>query len=184
VLVPVLATLALVACLDEDRPTHPAPKTLADYTAVLKIGDTGWLCFFYAVTFGGFVGLVSFLGIFFRDQYALTNVQAGAFAMLCALTASMIPPSGRLPVGSARRHPGTDLGLYRRCRDDGGRVGPASAGSLHSTARDGHELLGMGNGAVFQLVAQRFPGEIGVITGLVGAAGGSGDSCSRTLSAA
>jgi MFS transporter, NNP family, nitrate/nitrite transporter len=94
VLVPVLATLALVACLDEDRPTHPAPKTLADYTAVLKIADTGWLCFFYAVTFGGFVGLVSFLGIFFRDQYALTNAQAGAFAMLCALTGSMIRPLG------------------------------------------------------------------------------------------
>jgi NNP family nitrate/nitrite transporter-like MFS transporter len=35
-------------------------------------------------------------------------------------------------------------------------------------------LLGMGNGAVFQLVAQRFPREIGLITGLVGAAGGLG----------
>jgi NNP family nitrate/nitrite transporter-like MFS transporter len=35
-------------------------------------------------------------------------------------------------------------------------------------------LLGMGDGAVFQLVAQRFPGEIGVITGIVGAAGGLG----------
>jgi MFS transporter, NNP family, nitrate/nitrite transporter len=35
-------------------------------------------------------------------------------------------------------------------------------------------LLGMGNGAVFQLVAQRFRGEIGVITGIVGAAGGLG----------
>src|SRR5260370_7303184 len=38
----------------------------------------------------------------------------------------------------------------------------------------GLTLLGMGNGAVFQWVAQRFPGEIGVITGLVGAAGGLG----------
>jgi MFS transporter, NNP family, nitrate/nitrite transporter len=38
----------------------------------------------------------------------------------------------------------------------------------------GLTLLGMGNGAVFQLDAQRFPGEIGVITGLVGAAGGLG----------
>jgi NNP family nitrate/nitrite transporter-like MFS transporter len=64
----------LVAFLAEDRPTHPPPKTLADYAAVLKMADTGWLCFFYAVTFGGFVGLVSFLGIFFRDQYALTNL--------------------------------------------------------------------------------------------------------------
>ena len=34
--------------------------------------------------------------------------------------------------------------------------------------------LGMGNGAVFQLVPQRFKKEIGVITGLVGMAGGVG----------
>src|SRR5262245_54354107 len=38
----------------------------------------------------------------------------------------------------------------------------------------GMGLLGMGNGAVFQLVPQRFPREIGVITGVVGAAGGVG----------
>ena len=35
-------------------------------------------------------------------------------------------------------------------------------------------LLGMGNGSVFQLVPLRFPKEIGVITGIVGAAGGVG----------
>jgi NNP family nitrate/nitrite transporter-like MFS transporter len=34
--------------------------------------------------------------------------------------------------------------------------------------------LGMGNGAVFQLVPQRFRWEIGVLTGLVGMTGGSG----------
>ena len=33
---------------------------------------------------------------------------------------------------------------------------------------------GMGNGSVFQLVPQRFPREIGILTGLVGAAGGIG----------
>jgi NNP family nitrate/nitrite transporter-like MFS transporter len=35
-------------------------------------------------------------------------------------------------------------------------------------------MLGMGNGAVFQLVPQRFARHIGVVTGLVGAAGGLG----------
>ncbi len=35
-------------------------------------------------------------------------------------------------------------------------------------------LLGMGNGAVFQLVPNRFPREIGVTTGIIGAAGGFG----------
>jgi NNP family nitrate/nitrite transporter-like MFS transporter len=34
--------------------------------------------------------------------------------------------------------------------------------------------LGMGNGAVFQLVPQRFQKQIGMITGIVGAAGGIG----------
>jgi MFS transporter, NNP family, nitrate/nitrite transporter len=34
--------------------------------------------------------------------------------------------------------------------------------------------LGMGNGAVFQLIPQSFRSEIGVITGLVGMAGGIG----------
>ena len=38
----------------------------------------------------------------------------------------------------------------------------------------GMGLLGMGNGSVFQLVPQRFPREIGVLTGIVGAAGGIG----------
>jgi MFS transporter, NNP family, nitrate/nitrite transporter len=34
--------------------------------------------------------------------------------------------------------------------------------------------LGMGNGSIFQLVPQRFPDRVGIITGLVGAAGGFG----------
>src|SRR5262249_49918798 len=38
----------------------------------------------------------------------------------------------------------------------------------------GMGMLGMGNGSVFQLVPQRFAKEIGVITGIVGAAGGIG----------
>jgi len=35
-------------------------------------------------------------------------------------------------------------------------------------------MLGLGNGAGFKLVAERFPSEAGVVTGLVGAASGPG----------
>ena len=41
--------------------------------------------------------------------------------------------------------------------------------------------LGMGNGSVFQIVPQRFKDEIGVMTGIVGAFGGLGDSCCQTI---
>jgi NNP family nitrate/nitrite transporter-like MFS transporter len=173
-LVPVLATLALVAFLAEDRPTHAAPKTPADYVAVLKIADTGWFCFFYAVTFGGFVGLVSFLALFFRDQYALTTVQAGAFATLCALTGSMIRPLGGY---LSDRFGGISIltWLYLGLAATMAGVSALPAlGPCTLLLVTGMTLLGMGNGAVFQLVGQRFPREIGVRTGVVGAAGGLG----------
>ena len=49
---------------------------------------------------------------------------------------------------------------------------PLAAGTLLLFAA--MATLGMGNGAVFQLVPQRFPREIGVTTGIVGSAGGLG----------
>src|SRR4029077_6779197 len=56
-------------------------------------------------------------------------------------------------------------------------VGVATLPPLNACTRllfIGMGCLGMGNGAVFQLVPQRFPKEIGVLTGIVGAAGGLG----------
>jgi hypothetical protein len=137
--VPVLATLALVELLAEDSLTRPAPKRFAEYAAVLKRADTGWFCFFYAITFGGFVGLVSFLSISFRDEYALTKIQgrSGRHALRGRRVA--ISPPGRLLVGSAWPLPGADLALSRRRGDDGGRVVPASGRPLHRAACDQHD---------------------------------------------
>jgi NNP family nitrate/nitrite transporter-like MFS transporter len=173
-LIPVLATLALFAVFARDSPSQPAAKSLTDYAAVLRVPDCGWFCFFYAITFGGFVGLVSFLAIFFHDQYGLSKITAGAFATVCALTGSLIRPlGGHLSdrFGGIRM-----LGVLY--------VGAALAMAAVSTLPSlgactvllvvGMACLGMGNGAVFQIVPQRFPSEIGVVTGLVGAAGGLG----------
>jgi MFS transporter, NNP family, nitrate/nitrite transporter len=176
--------LALVAFLAEDRPAHAAPMTLAGCAAVLKTADTEWFCFFYAITFGGFVGLVSFLAIFFRDRYALTAVRAGAFATLCALTGSMIRPLGGYLSG---RFGGTRVLAWLYLGVAATMAGVSALPALGPCTLllvTGMTLLGMGNGAVFQLVARRFPEEVGVITGVVGAAGGSGGSCCRTPSAA
>jgi NNP family nitrate/nitrite transporter-like MFS transporter len=173
-LVQVLAILALVAFLAKERPTRAVPKTLAHYAAVLKMADTAWFCFFYAITFGGFVGLVSFLAIFFRDQYALTTVQAGAFATLCALAGSMVRPLGGY---LSDRFGGIRVLLWLYLSVAVTMPGVSALPALNLCTLllvTGMTVLGMGNGAVFQLVAQRFPEEIGVITGIVGAAGGLG----------
>jgi NNP family nitrate/nitrite transporter-like MFS transporter len=173
-LIPVVLTLAAFILFAKDSPNQPAPKPLADYGAVLRQRDTWWFCLFYSVTFGGFVGLASFLTIFFHDQYELTRVQAGTFATLCVIAGSFLRPVGGYladRLGGIRML----VGLY-------GGVGLTMIGltTLPPLAWCtllmllGMGMLGMGNGAVFQLVPQRFAPEIGVITGIVGAAGGVG----------
>jgi NNP family nitrate/nitrite transporter-like MFS transporter len=173
-LVPILLTLGLFALFAEESPNLPPAKPLRAYGAVLAHADTWWFCLFYSVTFGGFVGLAIFLNSFFRVQYDLSPVQAGTFATLCVISGSFLRPVGGYladRIGGIRMLTGLYLGVGLLL------VGQAMLPPL-SVATGilffAMGLLGMGNGAVFQLVPQRFPREIGVITGIVGAAGGVG----------
>src|SRR4029077_371762 len=115
-----------------------------------------------------------FLSIFFRDQYALTKVQAGAFATLCSVAGSLMRPLGG---SQSDRFGGIRVLTWLYLGVAAMMAGVSSLPPLGPCTLllvTGLTLLGMGNGAVFQLVARRFPEEIGVITGLVGAAGGLG----------
>ena len=49
---------------------------------------------FYCVSFGGFVGLSSFLPIYFNDQYALSPVSAGYCTAAAVFAGSFIRPLG------------------------------------------------------------------------------------------
>jgi MFS transporter, NNP family, nitrate/nitrite transporter len=180
-LIPVLVTLVLFALLAEDSPNQPAPKRLSDYAAVLSLRDTWWFCLFYSVTFGGFVGLASFLNIFFHDQYGLTPVQAGNFATLCVISGSFLRPIGGY---LADRFGGIRMLTLLYLGVGGAMLGLSALPPLAAGAALlflGMGMLGMGNGSVFQLVPQRFPKEIGVLTGIVGAAGGVGGFFLPTL---
>src|SRR5512135_1177251 len=93
-LVPLLLTLVVFVIFAKDSPQQPAPRPLTAYAEVLRMRDTWWFCLFYAVTFGGFVGLASFLNVFFLSQYELTKIQAGNFATLCVVAGSFFRPLG------------------------------------------------------------------------------------------
>lgn len=173
-IVPVLLVLILFLALAKDSPQQPPPERLARYFRVLKEPDTWWFNLLYMITFGGFVGLASFLSIFFHDQYGVSRVMAGNLAALCVFAGSFLRPVGGV---LADRCGGIQclLALY-------GFVGglmifiaqlPPLSWAIFSLSL-GMGALGMGNGAVFQLVPQRFKREIGVVTGVVGAAGGLG----------
>lgn len=173
-LIPAAATLVVYALLAKESPSQPEPKKLTAYFSVFREADTFWFCFFYSITFGGFVGLASFLGIFFHDQYGLTKVTAGNFTALCVAAGSFVRP----------------VGGYLADRFGGIRMLSVLFGAIAALMMGvsflppiwlatflmflGMACLGMGNGSVFQLVPLRFQKEIGVMTGVVGAAGGLG----------
>jgi NNP family nitrate/nitrite transporter-like MFS transporter len=170
----VVVTLVAFALLAKDSPNRPAPKPLADYWIVLGERDTWWFSLFYSVTFGGFVGLASFLSIFFRDQYELSRVAAGSFATLCVVAGSFLRPVGGY---LADRFGGIRMLVVLFVSVGVTMLIAATLPPLAVVTTAlffGMGLLGMGNGSVFQLVPQRFAREIGVITGIVGAAGGIG----------
>lgn len=169
-----LAFLVYLA-LAKDSPRQPAPKRWAEYLQVLRQPDAWAFMAFYSVTFGGFVGLSSSLPIYFNSQYGLKPVAAGLFTAACVFAGSMVRPIGG---ALADRFGGSKVLTA---------VYAVAAVCLTLVSFGLHQVvvalavlvagmlaLGMGNGAVFQLVPQRFGREIGVMTGLVGMAGGVG----------
>lgn len=173
-LIPVSIVWILLLVLAKDAPMKSAPKTLQDYGRLLSQPDSYWFCFLYSITFGGFVGMASYLSVFFKDQYGLTNVQAGDFTTMVVIFGSFLRPVGGTiadRIGGHRLLIGlfSGVGIVLAIIST---MPPAmvALGLFALTMA----MLGMGNGAIFQLVPQRFAGSVGVITGLVGAAGGLG----------
>ena len=174
------AGLVFLFCA-RDSPDQPPPRTPRDYAAVLRQLDTLWFCLFYSITFGGFVGLASFLGVFFHAQYLVDKIAAGDLTALCVCAGSFMRPIGGL---LADRYGGIRMlsvlyGAVALMLFGIAALPPlwlATPLFVLTLA-----LLGAGNGSVFQLVPLRFQREIGVVTGLVGAAGGLGGFFLPTL---
>ena len=173
--IPLMLALLVFTVMAKDSP-NPAPrKSLAAYIVLLKVPDAWWFMFFYSVTFGGFVGLASSLTIYFNDQYELSPVTAGYCTAAAVFVGSMVRPMGGAVadrVGGVRAL--TILFAVAACAFATISTGISSIWLVMPVFLLGMLALGMGNGAVFQLVPQRFRREIGVMTGLVGMAGGLG----------
>ncbi|HEX7647695.1 MAG TPA: nitrate/nitrite transporter [Noviherbaspirillum sp.] len=174
-LIPLAVAFVVYLVFAKDAPSAPAPKALGEYLHVLKDKDAWWFMFFYSVTFGGFSGLASSLTIYFNTQYGLTPVTAGYFTAACVFAGSMVRPlGGRLAdrIGGIR----TLSTMYMLAATFlfVGSTGVPSVSLAVVVFVCAMLALGTGNGAVFQLVPQRFRKEIGVMTGLVGMAGGIG----------
>ena len=173
-IVPVVLAFAAFVLMARQPPEAPRRGSLSNMRELLREADAWRMCAMYAVTFGSFVGLASFLPIFLHDQYGLTKVDAATVAAAGGAMGSLLRPIGG---HLADRAGGTSvlLGVYGVAgalllfAAGLPAVGPAALAFVVTMG-----AFGLGNGAVFQLVGVRYRERIGSITGLVGAAGGLG----------
>jgi NNP family nitrate/nitrite transporter-like MFS transporter len=173
-ILPALLVLVAFRALAKEPPAPASRLTVNAFLEMLGEGDTWRLCGLYAVTFGGFVGLSSFLPIFFHDQYGLSKVDAASLAAIGGAAGSFVRPFGG---HLADRFGGTRVltfvyGLAAPLLLFLSGIPSLTAAAIGFPVVMG--ALGLGNGATFQLVGLRFRARIAVVTGLVGAAGGLG----------
>jgi len=173
--IPLAIVFVIYLVFAKDAPDAPAPMKFSAYLVPLKEADSWWFMLFYGVTFGGFVGLAASLSIYFVDQFGLTPVTAGYATAACVFAGSLVRPMGGAladRIGGIKTL--SIVYLVAAVTLAVISTGPASLAMALALFVLAMLTLGIGNGAVFQLVPQRFRKEIGVMTGLVGCAGGIG----------
>jgi NNP family nitrate/nitrite transporter-like MFS transporter len=173
-LIPLAIAFVLYVIFSKEPPGEFKKKKLSDYVRLLGEKDSHWFCFFYTISFGGFVGLATAFAIYFSDQFGLKPVQAGEMAAFCTLVGALGRPFGGAladKLGGIRAlsvfYTVATLAMVTAALFDnlwicGGAFFVASG------------AFGMCNGSVFQLLPQRFSRDISLMTGLVGCGGGIG----------
>lgn len=173
-IIPAVLVLAIYIIFSKEAPIEVRKKKISDYFRMFQDKDVHWFCFFYTVSFGGFVGLAYSLGMYFKDRFSLTPAQAGDLVALCTAIGALGRPIGGAisdRIGGIR-----SLHVY---------YSVACAALVFGGLLQNLWLnvavffiacgsFGMANGSVFQLLPQRFGKDLGLMTGLVGCGGGCG----------
>ena len=170
-MVPVLVMIFL-AKEPDDVDKHAG---LREHVACLFEKD-GWaFSVIYAITFGGFIGLATFLPSYYYDQFGVSKVQAGQLTMLAAFMGAAL----RIFGGWISDHWGgintltTVLVIISvsllACGLAGGSLVITTLLMMLCFA-----ALGAGNGALFQLVPLRWPLSTAVAGSMIGEIGALG----------
>ena len=137
----------------------------------------GWIFnLVYIITFGGFIGLATFLPSFFYSQFHVTKVQAGSLTVLATLTGSATRVLGGW---FADRIGGITTLSVIFLVAVAGLFGLMTSPPLLATTllfMLCFAALGAGNGATFQLVPLRWPITTAVAGGMIGEIGALGGS--------
>jgi len=170
-----LVPMLVVMFMAKEPPDRDEHASMREHLSCLLEKD-GWVfSLIYVVTFGGFIGIVTFLPTYYYDQFGVSKVQAGQLTMLAALMGAVVRVAG----GWISDHWGGVNTLTV--------VLVVVALALVGVGLSSHSLalttlllivcfaaLGAGNGALFQLVPLRWPTSTAVAGSMIGEIGALG----------
>ena len=157
------------------EPPDREHQSLREHVACLFEKD-GWaFSLIYIITFGGFIGLASFLPTYFYDQFKVTKVEAGQLTMLATLMGSAVRVVGGY-ISDRVGGIATLSGVLVLVAITLVACGFASTSVALTTLLFMlcFAALGAGNGALFQLVPLRWPLSTAVAGSMIGEIGALG----------
>jgi NNP family nitrate/nitrite transporter-like MFS transporter len=173
--VAILIPMAVMVVFAKEPPDVNAHSSLREHIACLFEKD-GWVfSLIYGVTFGGFIGLTTFLPSYYYDQFGVSKVQAGQLTMLAAFMGAAVRVVGGWI--SDRWGGVNTLTVVLLVVAVSLVLVGASSGSLAVTTLVlivCFAALGAGNGALFQLVPLRWPASTAVAGSMIGEIGALG----------
>lgn len=163
----VLAFVLMLVFAREPADRDPNQK-LRDYGKLVVNRDLWVLTLVYAVTFGGYIGMTSFLPTFFHVQYGVDKAHVGPYVAIAIVAGSVLRV-----VGGWLSDRFGGLYLLRWLLAAVGVLALAAATLPGPFAMVGVLIfcvaaMGAGNGAVFQLVPLRFTAITAVASSLIG----------------
>ncbi len=164
----------IVMIIFAKEPPDREHQTFKEHIKCLWDKD-GWVFnLVYIITFGGFIGLSSFLPTYFHDQFGVTKIEAGQLTMLAALMGSGIRVIGghvadRMGGITTLTHV---MGIIIFMMIITGFQSNIVATTIFFMIC--FAMLGAGNGALFQLVPLRWPTTTAIAGSMIGEIGALG----------
>ncbi|MEJ8825389.1 MFS transporter [Variovorax humicola] len=173
--VAILIPMVVMIVFAKEPPDVDSHASFREHVACLFEKD-GWVfSLIYGVTFGGFIGLTTFLPSYYYDQFGVSKVQAGQLTMLAAFMGAAVRVVGGWI--SDRWGGVNTLTLVLLVVAGGLVLVGVSSSSLALTTLlliICFAALGAGNGALFQLVPLRWPASTAVAGSMIGEIGALG----------
>jgi len=170
-LIPMGLAMVLLQIYAKEPPDREE-KRIRDYLKILVDRDAWIFNLVYSVTFGGFIGLASFLPTLFHDHYHIPKQSVGIYVTIGVIAASVLRVVGGWladRVGGIRVL--YLLSLLILGATLAAATMPASPLTMALVVALAMGAMGAGNGAVFQLVPLRFRGDTAVAGSLIGEVG-------------